>query len=116
MEKKAQEIIFPRKTMKPVLSAVQFNDTPVTCANQKYLGLFLDEKLYFSQHIKEKLGKAMREINVIKKLNNVLPRPSLTTIYKSFVKSHQDYGDMNNLTIIDFTKTLKVCNIILSLL
>ena len=102
--------------MKPVLSAVQFNDTPVTCANQKYFGLFLDEKLYFSQHIKEKLGKAMREVNVIKKLNNVLPRPSLTTIYKSFVKSHQDYGDMNNLTIIDFTKTLKVCNIILSLL
>ena len=30
----------------------------------------------------------------IKKLSNVLPRKSLITIYKSFVRPHLDYGDM----------------------
>ena len=28
------------------------------------------------------------------KLNNCLPRPSLTTIYKSFVRPHLDYGEV----------------------
>ena len=30
----------------------------------------------------------------IKKLSNVLPRKSLITIYKSFVRPHLDYGDL----------------------
>ena len=34
----------------------------------------------------------MEEIGIIEKLSNVLPRDSLITIYKSFVRSHLDYG------------------------
>ena len=34
--------------------------------------------------IKEKIAKAMRGIGIIKKLNKVLRRKSLITIYKSF--------------------------------
>ena len=49
LNKQAQKIIFSRKTMKPVHSRVQSNQSPVACANiQNHLGLFLDEKLYFS--------------------------------------------------------------------
>ena len=71
--KQAEEIIFSRKTMKPVHSANQFNDSPADCANnQKHLGLFLDEKLYFSHHMKEKIDKTRRGDSVIKKLSNVL--------------------------------------------
>ena len=63
-----------------------------------------------SHHIKEKLGKSMKKANVIKKLSNVLPRHSLITIYKSFVRPHLDYGDtdMTDLTMIAFVETLKV--------
>ena len=52
----------------------------------------------------------MKKANVIKKLSNVLPRHSLITIYKSFVRPHLDYGDtdMTNLTMIAFVETLKV--------
>ena len=68
--------------MKPVHSAAQFSDSPVAYTNiQKHFGLFLDEKLYFSHHIKEKLGKVMKKVNVIKKLSNIIPRHSLITIY-----------------------------------
>ena len=51
-------------------------------------------KLNFKLHIKEKISKAMKEIGIIKKLSNVLPRKSLITIYKSFVRPHLDYGDL----------------------
>ena len=51
-------------------------------------------KLNFKLHIKEKISKAMKGICIIKKLSNVLPRKSLITIYKSFVRPHLDYSDL----------------------
>ena len=36
----------------------------------------------------------MKGIGIIKKLSNVLPRKSLITIYKSFVRLHLDYSDL----------------------
>ena len=51
-------------------------------------------KLTFKLYIKEKISKAMRGIGIINKLSNVLPRKSLITMYKSFVRTHLDYGDL----------------------
>ena len=56
-----------------------------TC--QKHLYLYLDEKLNFSFLIKEKISKAFKGID-IKMLHYVLPRNSLLTIYKLFIRSH----------------------------
>ena len=36
----------------------------------------------------------MKEVGIIKKLSNILPRKPLITIYKSFVKPHLDYGSL----------------------
>ena len=57
---------------------------------QKHLDLYLDERLNFSYHIKEKISKACKGIGVIK-LHYVLTRHSLLTVYKSFLKHHLDY-------------------------
>ena len=70
------------------------NSLVVQSTYQKHLGLYLDEKLNFSHHIKEKISKAYRGNGVIKKLQNNLPRQSLLTIYKSFIRPHLDYGDV----------------------
>ena len=48
----------------------------------------------------------MKIIGTIKRLNSILPRSSLLTIYKSFVRPHLDYGDViydqpNNQTLCD---------------
>ena len=59
-----------------------------------HLGLYLDEKLNFCHHIKEKISKTYRGIGVIKKLQTFLTRQSLLTIYKSFIRPHLDYGDV----------------------
>ena len=35
-----------------------------------------------------------KTIGIIRKLENALPRSALLTIYKSFIRSHLDYGDI----------------------
>ena len=40
------------------------------------------------------MSKAMKGIGVIQKLSKTLPRHSLITIYKSFVRPYLDYGDI----------------------
>ena len=95
LSKQAQEIVFSRKTHKINHPKLNFNNLPIVqgiC--QKHLGLSLDEKLNFSYHIKEKISKAYRGIGVIKKTQNFLPRQSLLTTYKSFIRPHLDYGDV----------------------
>ena len=75
--KQAQEVVFPRKGITTNHATVYFNNDPVIRENfQKHLGLFLDSKLNFSDHINEKIKKATKGINVIKKMNLPLPRTS----------------------------------------
>ena len=42
----------------------------------------------------KKIKKAVKSISVIKKINIILPRSSLITIYKLFIRPHLDYGDV----------------------
>ena len=66
----------------------------LTSSYQKHLGLFLDSKLDFDEHIKVVFEKTSKSTGLIRKLRNFLPRPSLLQIYKSFVRPHLDYGDI----------------------
>ena len=118
--KQAQEVIFSRKSQKVTHPTVYLNNSPVTwSSSQKHLGIHLDEKLNFIHHIKEKISKANIGIGVIKKLNNTLPRKTLLTIYKSFVRPHLDYGDIiydqpnnenfcNKLETVQYNATLAI--------
>ena len=70
--KQAQEVIFSRKIKVTAHPHLVFNSNPVhETATQMHLGMFLD-------------------IN----LQNALLKPSLLTIYKSFIRPHLDYGDI----------------------
>ena len=94
VSKQAQDVIFSRKQAKSVLPGV-FNNTAVHQTHcQKHLGVYLDMRLIFELHIKEKISKVMKGIGFIKKSSNVLPRKYLITIYNSFVRPHLDYGDL----------------------
>ena len=71
------------------------NGDPVKKSSyQNHLVIFLDSKLDFDEHIKGVFEKTSKSIGLICKLRNVLPRPSLLEIYKSFVRPHLDYGDI----------------------
>ena len=94
ISKQAQEITFSKKNINVSHLPFYFNEThEVVCLYQKHFGVFLDKKLHFQHHITEKIAKASKGIGVIKKLNNVLPRNTLLTIYKSFLRPHLDYED-----------------------
>ena len=82
VSKQAQEVAFSRKQAESVHPDLAFNNMPVHQTHcQKHLGVYLDMKLNFKLLIKEKISKALKEIGVIKKMSNVLPRKSLITIY-----------------------------------
>ena len=67
--KQAEEVIFSRKTQRVIYSAAIFNNVPVVRSScQKHLGTYFDEKLNFSNHIKEKNSKANKGIGILKKV------------------------------------------------
>ena len=95
VSKQTQEVVFSCKGITANHKTVYFNNDPVIRENfQKHLGLVFDSKLNFSGHINEKIKKATKGINVIKKMNLTLPWSSLLTKYKSFVRPHLEYSDV----------------------
>ena len=91
VSKQAQEIVFSRKANASNHETVYFNNVRVIRENiQKHLGLFLNSKLSFFDYINEKIKKATKAVNVIRKMNLLLPSSSLLTIHKSFVRPHLD--------------------------
>ena len=95
MIKQAQQVIFSRNLNKPVHPNLTFNNSQVSqTESQKHLGLVLDNKLNFNKHLKGVLDKISKTMGLICKFQPILPRFSLLTIYKTFIRSHLDYGDI----------------------
>ena len=93
--KQAQKVIFSRKLNKPNHSSLNFNNTVVIqSTNHKHLGMILDIKLDFQEYLKDKLSKISKTIGLLRKLQKILTRAPLLTIYKSFIRPHLDYGDI----------------------
>ena len=93
--KQAQDIIFSIKKMKSSHPSVYFNNILVNSTSvHKQLGLLLDEKLSYEHHLKFVLNKIKKTIGLLRKFQQILPRQSLITIYKSFIRPHLDYGDI----------------------
>ena len=93
--KQAVEIHFSKKLAPIDPPALNFNGTNVqVCESHEHLGLVLDSKLSFSYHLQEKILKANKGIGLINRLRRFLPRDSLLTIYKTFIRPHLDYGDI----------------------
>ena len=93
--KQAQELIFSRKVQMTNHPPLFFNENVVPQTSlQKHLGMFLDSKLNFSEHLKTIFQKTNKAIGLLRKLQTLLPRAPLITIYKSFIRPHLDYGDM----------------------
>ena len=93
--KQAQELIFSRKNNKPYHPDLIFNQTNVNrTSSHKHLGLILDEKLNFKEHVKVLVDKASKGISIIRKLRYQIPRHSLVSLYKSFIRSTLEYVDV----------------------
>ena len=93
--KQAQEVIFSCKIKKLPHPCLFFNNNNVLQAySQKHLGVILDVKLTFDEHLNNVLNKVNKTIGLFRKLQNLLSRLTLITICKAFVRPHLDYGDI----------------------
>ena len=93
--KQAQEIIFSRKKTASLHPVLYFDNKPVKSSQiQKHLGMILDSNLSYEHHIKSIWNKVNKTIGLLRKFQLILPRHSLITIYKTFIRPHLDYGDV----------------------
>ena len=87
--KQAREVIFSLKAKEICHSPLVFNNTCVSQASsQKYMGVILDSKLIFDKHLKIVTLKISKTLGLFRKLQNLLPRSALITVYKAFVRPY----------------------------
>ena len=60
----------------------------------RHTGIVLDSKLNFQSHAREAILKARRGIGIIRHISKYVSRNVLDQIYKLYVRSHLDYGDI----------------------
>ena len=93
--KPAQEVIFSKKKKIQTHPIISLNNIQVEkVPYQKHLGILLDEKLNFKQHVDSAILEMNKGRSAIKKLEHSLPRKSLMTIYKAFLRPLIDYEDI----------------------
>ena len=93
--KQVVEILFSKKHEKDNYPPLNFNGDKVqTAISQKHLGLFIDSKLDFNEHICNKINQCNKIIGIMKKSSLFLSRKTLLTIYKSFVRPNLDCADI----------------------
>ena len=95
LKKQAQEVFFSRKLKKACHPPLCFNNNNISqTSSQKHLGLTLDNRLIFDKHLTNLSNKISKTIGLLQKLQNILSRPALLTIYKCIIRPHQDHGDI----------------------
>ena len=86
--KKAQRVIFSRKVNNVLHLPLTFDNLDEgQIRYEKRLGMFLDLKLTFHEHLETDFVKVNRGIAILRKVQSVLPREALLTIYKLFIMS-----------------------------
>ena len=63
--KQAQEIIFSKKKNATTYQPLSFNNSEIKLRNQKHLGLTLDNKLSFNEHINDKIHQAIKGVGLL---------------------------------------------------
>ena len=87
-------LIIPPKIIKPSPDIdIQFLNTSISANDQiKYLGITIDSRLKFEEHIGIVAKKISRSLGVMCKLKNVLPPKALLVLYYSMIHPHVLYS------------------------
>ena len=60
---------------------------------EKDLGIIIDNKLIFSDHIDSKVKKANQMLGIIKRTFSHMDKDMFTILYKSLIRPHLEYGN-----------------------
>ena len=95
--KQAQEVFFSCKSKRSTHLPLFFNNSNDSQTfSQKHLGVILDFKLTFEDHLNNAFAKVYKAVGLLHKRCNIFSRIYylLITIYKAFIWPHLDYGDV----------------------
>ena len=96
--KQAIEVVFTCKANKPNHPDLTFNNILIAREpSTKHLGVYLDARLNFSRHIKEKILKAMKGVTLLKLLSKYVERNVLDLFQDRFNKGLVGRNCMTNL-------------------
>ena len=83
--KQVQQVIFSCKSRRSTHAPLAFNNNNVSQSfSQKHLGVLLDFKLTFEDHINDLLFKVNKAVDLMRKPRNLLPR---ATLIQSYIQS-----------------------------
>ena len=92
--KQAAEVGFYKKSNATDCLDLVFNNNIVRKAlPQKHFGLILDDKINLKEYIEKTPCKTKKGIGILRKLY-FIPRSPLLILYKTFVRTDLDYGDI----------------------
>ncbi len=60
----------------------------------KPLGVLLDNKLSFNEHISQVCCKASHQLNVLRRIGSFFEEATMLLIYKCLIKNHFDYRSL----------------------
>ena len=81
--KQTIEVVFPCKDKKPDHPELTFNGIPITRKPfTKHVGVYLDSRLNFSKHIREKVAIAIKGVSLLRFLIKFVDRNVLTCLIK----------------------------------
>ena len=81
-KKQAQEVIFSRKSKAISHPPLVFHNNVIQVTSHEHLDIILDNMLYFDKHLETVQCKINKTIGFLRKLQNLLSRTALITLYK----------------------------------
>ena len=86
-------IITPKLNSPSINIDIQCMDGLIKSVNKaKYLGILLDAKLTFSDHVQVLENKVSRSVGILSKLKYFLPQDAVLKLYYALIHSHLNYG------------------------
>ena len=86
-------LFLPKNKKIPANISVQINSCPISqVIHTKFLGIIIDNKLSWNQHITQLSNKIARNISVLYKLREALPHKLLLNMYYTFIYPLFTYG------------------------
>ena len=91
---KTQSMLFTNKTDNPSFQ-LQIQNIDIEVTNKcKFLGVIIDDKLLWKDHINYISNKISKSIGILKFLRYIYPKPILRMIYMSLIYSYLNYCNL----------------------
>ena len=89
--KKTTYMVFSRQKINQNFNLVINNTQIERKSEARFLGIIVDDKLTWKQHIIALKSKMSRYVGIMYKIRNLLPAKALLQIFHSFVQSHLNF-------------------------